>query len=282
MHIWKRNLPAIQPQIEVITLTPEPQSLDEATQRLPAGAYTTLCTYPHRRVLRLENQLHRLQESAQLAGCRLAVALEDVRQLIRCVLDALPAHQQARVRIILDLQEQPGVLYGLGEVLRPIPGMDYLRGVSVITEHLERHNPQAKLTDFIPRADLLRKNLPAGVHEVLMVDQRGFIREGLSSNFFAVIHGQLWTADEDVLPGITRHLVLDEARLAKLPVQMSAVALSQVPLLQEAFITSASRGILPVREINGQTVGSQAPGPITSLLMARFQARLEQELEPLD
>lgn len=282
MNIFKVNDPRVQPGFQVIRLSPDPQSLDEATNRLPGGAYTTLRTYPRRRVLKLGNQLHRLEESARLAHQPVQIDPAVLRALLGRVLDGLPPDQDARLRIILDLQEQPGVLYGLGEVLQPIPAMDYQQGVSVITGRLDRDNPHAKLTNFIHRAAPLRQNLPKDIHECIMVDHHGLLREGLSSNFFAVHAGQLWTAEEGVLPGITRSFVLDEARRAQIPVQLSPVSLIQLPYLSEAFITSASRGILPVKQIDGLPVGIKTPGPVTRLLTARLAARLELELETID
>jgi branched-subunit amino acid aminotransferase/4-amino-4-deoxychorismate lyase len=49
----------------------------------------------------------------------------------------------------------------------------------------------------------------ADVNEVLLVDDRGAVEEGMSSNFFAVTNGVVHTADEGVLKGTVRELVLE-------------------------------------------------------------------------
>ncbi len=82
-----------------------------------------------------------------------------------------------------------------------------------------------------------------------MLDTHGRFQEGLSSNFFAVMAGTLWTAEQDVLAGITRSLVIEAVHKAGLPLQPGAAAPGRPSRFDEVFITSSSRGVLPVRQI---------------------------------
>ena len=86
--------------------------------------------------------------------------------------------------------------------------------------------------------------------------------------------------------GIARAGPVEEAPPAKvLPfrrrpvgrVLMAALPLAALPTISEAFISSTSRAILPVTEIDGRAVGNGRPGPITLRLMARLQQRLYAE-----
>ena len=81
-------------------------------------------------------------------------------------------------------------------------------GVKVRTHSLHRENPKAKSTEFVGQADKVRANIGPDVNEIVMVGPDGRMLEGLSSNFFAIKDGVIWTEDEAVLPGLTRKVVL--------------------------------------------------------------------------
>jgi branched-chain amino acid aminotransferase len=212
------------------------------------------------------------------------------------VIDEYPGKKDLRIRVVLDLADFVGEIYIMVEILKtPSPGA-YHSGVRVITCQLQRDNPKAKLTASIPVADKIRGQLPTGVEEALMVDEVGRILEGLTSNFFAVKGGELWTNEEGVLSGITRLLVLDEAVRIELPVNFRSITITEIHDLEEAFITSSSRGILPVKQIDevrvgdrkpvspgqsvcpGQSVWPGQPGPITVRLMDCLEDRIRNEL----
>jgi branched-chain amino acid aminotransferase len=81
-----------------------------------------------------------------------------------------------------------------------------------------------------------------------------------------------------VLAGITRAALLDCARSLLLPVRLQALQLDDLPRLQESFITSASRGVLPLRRIDDFDLPG-APGPLTAKLMRKFEADLADGIE---
>jgi branched-subunit amino acid aminotransferase/4-amino-4-deoxychorismate lyase len=101
----------------------------------------------------------------------------------------------------------------------------------------------------------------------------------MSSNFFGLRDGVIWTAEEGVLAGITRSLALEVADAMGVPVELQGVREDELSMLDEAFITSASRAVLPVVEINGKAVGTGTPGPVTQRLLQGYLERVEAELE---
>jgi branched-chain amino acid aminotransferase len=155
---------------------------------------------------------------------------------------------------------------------------------------MHRDNPRAKLTQFIATAAAYRAQLEAGVNEMLMIGEDGSILEGLSSNFFGVVGGVLRSANEGVLNGITRSVVLDLAKAAGIPVELRGVRYQDWPTLDECFITSASRGVLPVIQIDEHVIaplrgrrsaGPGQPGPITRRLVQEFTAWVQKELDEI-
>lgn len=275
--LW-RLPPGAAGALAPFSLQPPPTSLDEASSQLPAGAYTTFRTLGGNGVLRLSEHLARLDETARLAGVPVALDHGALRQALRQALHDFGA-AEARGRITVDLTDSPGAVYIALGALRVPSAADYTEGVRAVTRTLHRDNPRAKVTTFLDRAAAVRAALPPGIHEALMVGDDGRLLEGLSSNFFAIREGVLWTAEEGVLPGITRTLVLEEAAALGIPCHRSGIPIAEIAALDEAFITSASRAVLPVVEIDGQPVGDGRPGPLSTALLARYVARLAAEVE---
>ncbi len=254
-------------------------SLDAAAGSLPPGAYTTLRTYSNSKANNLESHFLRLEETARLAGRPLQLERQGLRQALRQAVQSYGGAFDLRMRILLDLKDEQ--LYLAAEPLRTPPELAYQQGVKVITCSYVRQNPKAKLTSTMLGAEMLRRSLPSDVNEAVMLDPENRLLEGLSSNFFAVLTGVLWTAEQGVLSGITRQAILEEVRTAGLPLRLEGLPLAELPQASEAFISSASRGVLPVRMVDSLVIGSGAPGPITRQLSQLYQARIERDLEEI-
>jgi branched-chain amino acid aminotransferase len=281
---WVTRPSAENAAIQPVALPAEIASLDEASGCLPGGAYTTLRTYQGEKVLMLGEQVKRLEGSARLLGKALHVDEPGLRLALRTV---IAAHRSAeaspsgelRLRLTLDLESQPGDLYITVEALETPAPADYRRGVSVVTTKLERLLPEAKLTRFIARSRPVRRSLPEGVNEAVMVNAQGELLEGLTSNFFAVQQGAIYTAEKGVLAGITRALALESARRAGIPVHLEPVRLAELEACQEAFITSSSRGVLPVCRVDALPIGAGKPGPLTRRLGRVYERLISERVE---
>lgn len=243
----------------------------DTSAELPQGAYTTFRTHGPFRVLRLDEHVRRLQESARLRGETGDLSLEGVRAAIAGAIDRTN-HPESRFR----LTWAPPRLFVSIEPFAPYAESLYRDGVWCVTVPLHRQNPRAKDTRFIQEAGTAYDRLPAGCHEGLMLAEDGTILEGLSSNFFAIRDGALHTEEERVLAGLTRTLVLEVAR-GVLPSAARALRVDELPCAQEAFITSASRGLMPVVRIDTSEIGDGRPGPLARSLRAGFEAAVAGE-----
>ena len=281
---WKAGFRESKSELIKLDIPAGWDTLDAVTTHLPGGAYTTFRTYDHNKVIRLDDHLGRLEETAQLAQKPVALEGLRLRETLRNVIDEYPGDLDLRIRVVLDLEDFVGEIYIIAEILKTPPPGAYHSGVRAITCQLQRDNPKAKLTASIPMANKIREQLPTGVEEALMVDEAGRILEGLTSNFFAVKGGELWTNEDGVLSGITRSLVLDEAVRIELPVIFRSITITEIPDLEEAFITSSSRGILPVKQIDEVRIGygkPVGPGPITVRLTDCLEGRIQNELQEI-
>ncbi len=255
-------------------------TMDEITRELPIGAYTTLRTYNHHYAINIETHFDRLEETTRLADNPILLQRATVRAGIREAVERSPS-SDSRVRVFVDLSLQPGRVILLIEPLRIPATESYEKGVETVTRDMVRDNPQAKLTNFISIAHEVRQSLNSKYEEVLLVDGKGCILEGLTSNFFTVVNSRLRTADHGVLLGVTRSIVLKEALQVGIEIQLEPVSIHEIATIAEAFITSSSRGILPVRSIDGKLVGTGVPGFCTQLLTKRFEKAISKLLRPI-
>lgn len=271
------SLFALRPQPEPLTL-PDMTSLDAITRQLPPGLYSTFRTFDNRqRVIGLRQHLKRLYAPARQMGIQPRADESSLRRALAASLADLGTGE-ARVRLILTLS---GDLYFALEPFAPLPKEVYEQGVRVITFPLRREKPALKSTAFIEISQQARRQAAeAGAFEALMI-WRGRILEGVTSNFFYVQEGVLGTAGRGVLPGVTRRLVLRLARRGGGEVRYAALPLAEIPRLEETFLTSSSRGIVPIVRIDDFTVGEGRVGAWTKRLAAAYAAYVEEKSEPL-
>jgi branched-chain amino acid aminotransferase len=106
----------------------------------------------------------------------------------------------------------------------------------------------------------------------VLLDIRGNLSEGTGSNIFLVRGGTVYTPrGQFVLGGISRETVLDLARESAIPLVEADLDLFDAYGADEAFLTSTSLCICPVRSINGRAIGGGAvPGPVTRRLTEAY------------
>lgn len=253
-------------------------TLDEVTQRLPEGYYSTFRTFDGgTRVLGLASHLQRLYKPVAAPE----VDEPSLRRQLSVLLEPYRPGE-ARVRAIMTRQ---GQVYLSIAPLSVLPHEVYEKGVRAETIELQRKHPRLKSTSFIGRSDSERKHIAReGIFEALLVKE-GEILEGMTSNFFYA--GQvndlpyIGTARDRILLGITRDTVLNIARGRGLTVKYQPLKLDQLKQVSEAFITSSSRGIVPVVQIDEATIGQGRPGPITKELLTAYEAHVLEIAEKI-
>ncbi len=148
-------------------------------------------------------------------------------------------------------------------------------GIEVMVPSVRRAAPDA----ITPRAKTHNYlNLILGDREVrrlnpkgwaILLDHNGNLSEGIGSNIFIVEGGILYTPqDRYVLCGISRETAIEEAEKLGIPVVKKDIDLYDAYNADEAFITSTSFCVCPVRSINGKRLRDAAiPGPITQKII---------------
>jgi branched-subunit amino acid aminotransferase/4-amino-4-deoxychorismate lyase len=143
-----------------------------------------------------------------------------------------------------------------------------------------------KSTAFIGISAEERKYIAReGIFEALLVKD-GMILEGMTSNFFYAgrnaIAPYLGTAQDEILLGVTRQIIIEIAQNNRLEVKYQPLKRDQLATASEAFITSSSRGVVPVIQIDQVTIGQGTPGPITKKLSAIYDIYVTKKAEKIE
>jgi branched-chain amino acid aminotransferase len=111
-----------------------------------------------------------------------------------------------------------------------------------------------------------------GYDDALLFNNKGDISEGSGANLFIVRDGTLITNDADasILLGITRDSVLTLAHDLGVPVSIRPMPLADVERADEVFFSGTAVEVMPIREIDGRTIGDGTPGPVTRRLQQAF------------
>ncbi len=170
---------------------------------------------------------------------------------------------------------------------RPLPLKQRARlfrdGIDVIVPSVRRTapdmlSPRAKTHNYLNliMGDLEAKSADPESWAVLL-DANGNLCEGTGSNIFIVRGGTVQTPKARyVLPGISRGTVIELAQEIGQPLAEADIDLYDAYTADEAFLTSTSLCICPVRSINGRHVAVDAiPGPVTQRLIDAYAKLLD-------
>lgn len=256
------------------------ESLAEAAHHEPEeGVYTVANTFDRTKTLKLGSHWDRLENSARLAGIPLHLDRVRVQQALRSMIEA-SGYGDVRFRVTVPHAHPDEMILSI-EPFKPLAAEIIETGVKGMTAaNSARENPAAKTTGWMHNRQSYVQAMPAGIYETFLCDETGHLLEGLNSNFYAVLQGELRTAKDGVLPGISRQIVLEVAP-AILAVNETPIHISEIGQVSEAFLTSSSRGIVPVVEIDGVTLGAGRPGPMTQALREAYQTWVAQHLQEL-
>ncbi len=255
----------------------EASSFDEATLKTGHGVYSVFRLYEGGRVLRLDRHLARMRRSAERLPMDYPHTDDWFRSMVRRAVEA-SGIAVPRVRITVPYAAPQTAIISL-EPHSPDPDEIFQQGIVVGLANARRERPEIKDSRFIEKRAGLRAE-QGDAYEIILVDDQGRLLEGTRTNFFAIYNGELCTAGDGVLEGIGRGIVLNIAPEI-LPVKLEAVRVDDLPNIDEAMLSSASRGIIPIVKIGGVTIADGTPGPLTARLRERFIAQEESELEPL-
>ncbi len=234
------------------------------------GAFERLRTY-HGVPFKLEDHLRRLESSCKGLHLPLPISLE---KLSKHIVDELPDTDcGVRIYVTSRMDTKAGDIFTLFEPLPSLSKEKYTSGIHAITLKKQRDLPEYKSTNYTLMMHALRSTPFMDAEEVIYLDEKGYVLEGGTSNIFGVVNGQLMTTKTRVLPGITRDCLLDVLH------DNVACTPFRVEQLEECFLTSSIREVMPITKIDGKPVGEGVVGPITKKSMEQMQDIISKEVK---
>lgn len=158
---------------------------------------------------------------------------------------------------------------------------DIKEGVSVIvTRDLRWARRDIKTIALLPNLLAKQQAAAVGAREAWLVDGEGMISEGSVSNS-AIVNAKAeiitHPADERILGGCTRAVVLQLAKKAGYKVVERPFSLKEAKAAKEAFITGTTSNVLPVTRMDGAAIGNGKPGAVTLALLQLYKQHIFKE-----
>lgn len=254
--------------------------------------YEVIRTYGGR-PFELDAHLDRLEGSAGLIALTLPWDKkrfsEEIQETIRASAN-IEAGRETYVRLVVtrgsgEIGLDPALAVKPRTVIisRPLvmPSKEcYESGVEVAVVSVQRVapeaiNPAAKTGNYLNNLLALKEARDRGAYEAVMLDGKGRLTEGSTSNVFIVKDGKLVTppTDAGILEGVTRRVILLAAQDVDIAASQLHLEPDDLREADEAFITSSIREILPVTRVDGEPVGEGRVGSVTKKLQAAFRER---------
>jgi D-alanine transaminase len=147
-------------------------------------------------------------------------------------------------------------------------------GIAVITLADSRWaRPDIKSVSLLPNVLAKQAARDQGAREAWLVDGRGFITEGASSNAWIVTADRevvTRPVDNSILNGISRMVALEAIAAQGLRLDERPFTVAEAKAAREAFVTAASQIVQPVVRIDGTMIGDGRPGPVATALRRTF------------
>ena len=239
------------------------------------------------RVFRLTEHLARLRRSAQALAFAEVPSEPEIIDQIRRTLRANQMTDGVHIRLTLTrgvkitsgmdprLNQSGPTLIVVAEHKDPVYDA---AGISLVTSSVRRARPDS-LDPKIHHNNLLTSILAkieanvAGADDALMLDDDGFVAETNATNVFLVRGSVVGTPTTRACPeGITRASILELCAAEGIECLVGDWSLAEVYTADEVFVTGTMGGLAPVVTVDGRTIGTGRPGPVTDRLRAAYAA----------
>ena len=130
-----------------------------------------------------------------------------------------------------------------------------------------------KAIALLPNVLLRQMAVDAGCSETILIRDNAFMTEGAASNIFVVKSGKLLAPPKDnlMLPGITYDVILEIAVANNIPYEVRRIAVAEVHAADELLLTSSTKEVLAITQLDGKPVGTGKPGAMFARLHKLYQ-----------
>ncbi|WP_316356054.1 aminotransferase class IV [Candidatus Neptunichlamydia sp. REUL1] len=220
---------------------------------------------------RLRAHLERFVASAALLGLEVPVGMDVMEEVIQELISR-GGFQETSVKVVLTggvstdqlMPEGEPTFFVVAYPFAPFPRRHFEEGIFLTTEVYQRPFPKAKSIHYLPAIIALRKAEKRGAVDVLFHDEKGWIRETGTANFFAIKKGKIITPKEGILEGITREVVMELC-----DVEEREIHRDEIGEFEGAFLASSNKEVMPVISIDNCVINNRViPLTIRNLMQS--------------
>jgi D-alanine transaminase len=245
------------------------------------GVYEVVPVYS-RVPFRLEEHLQRLERSLAETGIRNPYARGQWRDTVYRVVDAQPFEDQsvyfqvtrgvAKRDHAFPKHAEPTVFMMSNPLVPPPPEQVEQGGRAISAPDFRWLRCDIKSTSLLGNCLLRQLSAEAGATETILF-RDGKLTEASASNVFAVKRGTILAPAKNnlILPGITYDVVIELASAASLALEVRDVTEEEVRAADELWVTSSSKEVFPIVELDGRAVGDGRPGPAFRRMYQLYQ-----------
>ncbi len=241
------------------------------------GVFDFLITYNHRPFF-IKEHVARLENSAREIGLTLQHSNEQICDIVVQTIEKNPHHTESNIRIVYTGGVSPdgvtpqgnGILMVMVTPKHELPTWWYTKGAKIITIDIERFIPTSKSTNYLSAVFAQQKAHKTGAVEAIYKDRENRLLEGTTTNLFCFKGNKLITPPDNILPGITRSVVLNLTK-DHYEIELRHINADELKEMDEIFITASNKEIVPVIQMDEMAIGNGKPGDKTCSVMEMFK-----------
>jgi D-alanine transaminase len=231
------------------------------------GVYEVIPVF-NRKIFRFDEHIQRLTNSLKAIYMDCPLSKDEWENIFNQLISSLDDTEQSIYLQItrgvterdhdISLADKPTVF----AMSRPIAKKDLSIGIkAILSEDIRWQYCDIKAITLLPSVLLRHKAKEQGAKEAILV-RDGYVTEGAASNVFIVKDDTVYTPpkNQQVLPGITRDLVVEILSNNNINILEESIELSQLLSADEVWITSSTWEIVPVINIDDKAVGNGSVG----------------------
>lgn len=241
------------------------------------GVFDFLITY-NKRPFYLKEHVQRLETSARKIGLKLRHSNDEICRIVEETVRRNPHHDESNIRIVYTggissdgvTPEGNGYLIVMVTPKHLLPEWWYTDGAKLVTAEIERFLPGAKSTNYLTAVWALERAKAMDAIESIYVDRKDCLLEGTTTNFFCFKDNKLVTPKLNILPGITRSVLVDLVK-GNFDLEIREIQKDELSSMEEVFISASNKEIVPIIQVDDIVIANGKPGERTRKVMQLFR-----------
>ena len=245
------------------------------------GVYEVIPAYGAK-ALRFEHHMQRLQDSLDAVRITNPLSNTQWQEIIdKLIAETGSQDQYIYLHITRGVasrdhrfpDETKPTVFVMSSVLHAVDAELLKNGIAAVTlDDIRWQYCNIKAIALLPNILLRQQAVDKGAMEAILI-RDGNMTEGAASNVFIVSNGIIKTPPKGkkLLPGITRDLVVELAKTHNMPIEETSISEKEFIAADEIWLTSSTKEILPVTQLNEQQVGNGKPGVVWQDMYQKYQ-----------